>query len=274
MCFLFSLNAQTVNEPKNNPEEWSTPYEPFRIAGNLYYVGTYDLACYLVVTNKGNILINTGLAGSLSLIKRNIEKLGFKYTDIKILLTNQAHFDHAGALADIKMQTGAKLYADVGDAAVLKDGGKSDYELSYLGVAFKPIVPDRLLKDKDIIRLGHTKIIMLHHPGHTKGSCSYLLEVKDSTKTYKVLIANIPTIITDKGFSEIPAYPNIRKDYVYTLQAMKNLEFDIWVAAHASQFDLHTKRKPGDKYNPAAFVDRKGYEAALLKATDAFNNHE
>ncbi|MCH5599480.1 hypothetical protein MKP09_17010 [Niabella ginsengisoli] len=115
---------------------------------------------------------------------------------------------------------------------------------------------------------------MLHHPGHTKGSCSYLLEVKDSTKTYKVLIANIPTIITDKGFSEIPAYPNIRKDYVYTLQAMKNLEFDIWVAAHASQFDLHTKRKPGDKYNPAAFVDRKGYEAALLKATDAFNNHE
>ena len=93
------LYAQKVTEPQNNPADWSKPYEPFRIAGNLYYVGTYDLASYLIVTGRGNILINTGLADSYTTIKKNIEKLGFRYSDIKILLTTQAHFDHLGALA-------------------------------------------------------------------------------------------------------------------------------------------------------------------------------
>ena len=97
-----NLYAQKVTEPKNNPQDWSKPYEPFRIAGNLYYVGTYDLASYLVVTGEGNILINTGLADSYATINKNIEKLGFRYNDIKILLTTQAHFDHLGALAAMK----------------------------------------------------------------------------------------------------------------------------------------------------------------------------
>ena len=254
-----SFYAQTVHEPKNHPAEWSKPYEPFRIAGNLYYIGTYDLASYLIVTSKGNILINTGLADSLPMIKNNIKKLGFKYEDTRILLLTQAHYDHLGAMAAIKKETGAKLYADRADADVLRSGGKSDYEMGKYGVTFKPVNPDYTLKDKDWVTLGDTKLMMLHHPGHTKGSCSYLFETKDSRRGYNVLIANMPTIIVDKKFSEVTAYPGIEKDYEYTLKAMKTLDFDIWVASHASQFGLHEKRKTTDGYNPQQFMNKKEY---------------
>src|ERR1044071_1657413 len=167
------VSAQKINEPKTT-EEWTRSYQPFRIAGNLYYVGTYDLCCYLITTSKGNILINTGLSASITLIKNNIETLGFKFSDIKILLTTQAHYDHMGAMAAIKQQTGAQFMADEKEADVLATGGASDYELSKYGTSFEPVKPDRLLHNNDTIRLGDMSLVMLHHPGHTKGSCSYL----------------------------------------------------------------------------------------------------
>ena len=240
--------------------EWSAPYEPFRIAGNLYYVGTYDLACYLIVTSSGNILINTGLDDSADMITKNIEKLGFKPADIKILLTTQAHYDHLGAMAAIQRLTGAKMMVDRGDSAVVADGGKSDHILDN---SFAPVKVSRVLRDKETIKLGDVSLVMLHHLGHTKGSCSYLFTVRDSSRSYRVLIANMPTIVTSKKFSEETSYPQISSDYAYTLREMKKLKFDLWVASHASQFDLHSKRKPGDKYNPAIFADRKGYDESL-----------
>ena len=243
--------------------EWSKPYQPFRIAGNLYYVGTYDLACYLITTSKGNILINTGLASSAAQIKNNIERLGFKFRDTKILLTTQAHYDHMGAMAAIKKQTGAQLMVDEKDAAVLVDGGSSDYALGGKGSTFKPVKADRLLRDGDTVRLGNMQLVMLHHPGHTEGSCSFLFTAKDEQQSYRVLIANMPTIVTEKPFANITAYPGIAADYAYTLKAMKNISFDIWLASHASQFNMHVKHQPGDAYNPAAFKDREGYDAAL-----------
>ena len=261
--FTSTLHAQKVNEPQNNPADWSKPYEPFRIAGNLYYVGTYDLSAYLIVTNKGNILINTGLANSHSQIKKNIETLGFKFSDIKILLITQAHWDHMGAMAAIKNETGAQFWVDAADAPEVNSGGATDYELSYIGMSFAPIKPDRLLNDKDDIVLGDSKLTILHHPGHTKGSCSYMLNVTDEKRSYKVLIANIPTIITSRKFSEVKEYPNIKEDVANTLHAMKALHFDIWVASHASQFALHQKRKPGGAYKPMIFADREGYDKAL-----------
>src|ERR1700744_5302028 len=110
LVFLsFYTSAQTVVEPVNTHPEWAKAYPPFRIAGNLYYVGTYDLACYLITTPKGNILINTGLAASATIIKESIKSLSFKLADIKILLTTQAHYDHMGAMAEIKKLTGAKM---------------------------------------------------------------------------------------------------------------------------------------------------------------------
>jgi metallo-beta-lactamase class B len=263
---LINATGQVVKEPAEfTTKEWVQPYQPFRIAGNLYYVGTYDLAVYLIATDKGNILINTGLASSLSLIQQNIKTLGFKFEDIKILLTTQVHFDHLGAMAAIKKMTGAKFYADAADADVLKSGGATDYELEKYGVSFEPVQPDSLLKNESNIELGNTKITLLHHPGHTKGSCSYMLEVKDEKRSYTVLIANIPSIIIDGKFSQVKNYPAIEKDYAYTLKAMKKLKFDIWVASHASQFGLHKKHKPGDTYNPLIFGNKKEYLAAIAK---------
>ncbi|HEX7756235.1 MAG TPA: subclass B3 metallo-beta-lactamase [Niabella sp.] len=253
---------------QQTPPEWSKPYPPFRIAGNLYYVGTYDLACYLITTGKGNILINTGLSGSLPVIQKNIETLGFKWTDLKILLTTQVHFDHVGAMAALKKLTRAQLMADAKDAAVLADGGNSDYAFGGKGALFDPVTADRLLQDGDSIVLGETCLTMLHHPGHTKGSCSYLFTTRDEKRTYRVLIANMPTIVTDEKLNAVPGYPNIATDYAYTLKALKELSFDLWLASHASQFDLQKKHPPFSQYNPDAFADRKGYEA-LVNELDA-----
>ena len=115
--------AQHIYEPRICPEVWSKEYEPFRIVGNLYYVGTYDLACYLITTSKGNILINTGLASSASVIKANIVTLGFQVSDTRILLATQARYDHLGAMASLKKATRAVMMVNEKDAAVLNDGG-------------------------------------------------------------------------------------------------------------------------------------------------------
>ncbi|RZL30379.1 MAG: subclass B3 metallo-beta-lactamase [Pedobacter sp.] len=270
LLFLSLSGFAQVKEPLNNPAEWSQKTEPFRIAGNLYYVGTYDLASYLIVTNKGNVLINTGLANSLPIIKENIKTLGFDYKSIKILLLTQAHFDHTGAMAAIKKETGAKLYVDENDADVLRSGGKSDYEFGRLGVTFEPVKPDFLLKDDDKIKLGNTTITMLHHPGHTKGSCSFIFNTSAKNKSYKVLIANMPSIIVDKKFPEVSSYKNIQEDYAETFDSMKKLDFDIWVASHASQFDLHKKHKQGDPYNPKVFMDKKLYFENLQNLENVF----
>ncbi|HNP23231.1 MAG TPA: subclass B3 metallo-beta-lactamase [Panacibacter sp.] len=254
--------AQKVKEPKTTAE-WVTAYQPFCIAGNLYYVGTYDLACFLITTPQGHILINTGLAASASQIRHNIETLGFKFTDIKILLTTQAHYDHLGAMHAIKKSTGAKFMVDEKEADVVATGGSSDYALGKYGTSFEPLKVDRLLHDNDTIKFGGMQLVMLHHPGHTKGSCSFLFTVKDDQRSYRVLIANMPTIVTDKAFADISAYPAIATDYAYTLNAMKSISFDIWLASHAGQFNLHSKHKPGDPYNPTAFFDQQGYDNEL-----------
>ncbi len=270
---LFSAlpaTSQNVKEPKTKAE-WAATYQPFRIAGNLYYVGTYDLACYYITTSKGNILINTGLAASAAQIKRNVETLGFKFTDTKILLTLQAHYDHVGAMDAIKKMTGAKLMVNEKDAEALLSGGKSDYELGQYGVTFKPVKPNHLLHDGDTISLGNTRLFMLHHPGHTKGSASFLITVKDDQRSYRVLIANLPSIISERPFAAITAYPQIASDFEYTLQQLKNISFDIWLSSHASQFNLHKKHQPGDAYNPSAFFDQKGYYAALADLQKAFD---
>jgi len=262
--------AQKINEPQDVNVQWSQPYQPFRIVGNVYYVGTYDLACYLIVTSDGSILINTGLAASSSMITKNIEALGFNVDDIKILLNTQAHYDHVGAMAELQKLTGAKMLVNEKDAKALADGGVSDYELGKYGVTFKPIHVDGKLKNGDTIKLGAMRIVMLHHPGHTKGSSSFLFDVKDENKSYRVLTANMPSIITEEKFSNISAYPDIAGDYAYTLESLKKLKFDLWLSSHASQFGLHAKHKPGDAYNPQAFSDRDGYDKSIRDLEDLY----
>jgi metallo-beta-lactamase class B len=166
-------------------------------------------------------------------------------------------------MAEVKKLTKAKMWVDEKDARVLADGGNSDYYFGGRGPMFLPVKADKLLKDHDTISLGGTKLELLHHPGHTQGSCSFLLTVKDEKRSYTVLIANMPTILPDTKMSGMPGYPNIKQDFGYTLKSMKEVQFDLWVASHASQFEMHKKRKQGDAYNPEAFADRSGYEKGL-----------
>ncbi|HVY73931.1 MAG TPA: subclass B3 metallo-beta-lactamase [Puia sp.] len=258
-CALLISPLCSVAQNPGHPD-WTRSFPAFRIAGNLYYVGSWELGSYLIVTDQGNILINTGVASSASMIKTNIESLGFRLEDTKILLTSQAHNDHVGAMAEIKKLTGAKFFADKGDSAVLADGGRSDYAQAG---NFAPVDVDRYLYDGDTIRLGNMNLIMLHHPGHTKGSCSFIFTVSDDQRSYRVLLANLPTIITEKKFSALTGYPTIASDYAYTLASLRKIRFDIWLTPHASQFDLHKKYKPDDGYRPESFIERKTFNSVI-----------
>ena len=272
ILFISLLASQTRSQdkrPETDPD-WSKPYPAFKIAGNLYYVGTYDLASYLLVTPKGNILINTGLADSYSTIKENIESLGFSFKDTRILLITQAHYDHTGALAQIKKETRAKLFVNGPDADALRTGGRTDYEMGKYGETFSPVSPDKLLHDRSVVKLGNTRLVLLSHPGHTNGTCSYLVDVNEGGKTLRVLIANMPSIIISRKFSEVKDYPNIRRDYAYTFDAMKRLKFDLWVASHASQFNLHELRKPGDPFISAIFGNRKAFFEKLSGLEESY----
>jgi len=262
LCLFFSCRviAQKLIPPPFVLKEWEMENQPFRIVGNLYYVGTYDLACYLITTTKGHILINTGLAGSVGLIKSNVESLGFKFSDIKILLATHAHFDHVAGMADIKEITGARMMIHEKDAQALADGGNSDFIFGSKGSTFKPVKADRLLHDNDTVKLGDMQIVVLHHPGHTQGANSFLFDVRDDKKVYRVLIANMPTMQDQTNLAGMSGYPDIAKDYGYTFDALKKLKFDIWLSSHASQFKLHQKHQPGDAYNPDVFSDRAGYD--------------
>jgi len=261
--------AQKLYSP-NFDSSWVRDQEPFRIAGNLYYVGTYDLASYLFTTPKGHILINTGLPGSDTIIRQHVEALGFKFSDIRILLATHAHFDHVGAMAAIKKATRAKLMIQERDASVMADGGNSDFLFGGRGPMFEPVKVDRLLHDKDIVVLGGTRIEVLHHPGHTKGACSFMVTVKDEVRSYRVLIVNMPSILSETKFPGMPTYPEVGKDYAYTLNEMPKMQFDIWLSSHASQFDLQKKHKPGDGYHPEAFFDRASYDSLIGKLQETY----
>ena len=272
LCVSMLHGAATAQQATPNRPEWLKPYKPFRIAGNLYYVGTYDLCCYLITTPEGHILINTALDSTVGQIQANVESLGFKFKDIKILMTSQAHFDHVGGLAAIQKMTEAKVMIDEQDVTVVADGGNSDYIYGGKGVGslFAPVKVDRKLRDHDIIELGGTSIEMRHHPGHTKGSCSYLLTVKDEHKSYRVLIANIPYMLSEVTLPGMATYPDVGKDFKYTYSAMKKLKFDLWVTAHASQFALHEKHKETDAYNPGAFNDVKDFYDKIDEVQQAY----
>jgi metallo-beta-lactamase class B len=250
---------------QQNPE-WTRPFPAHRIVGNVYYVGTYDLACYLITTPQGNILINTGVEGSAALIKDSIESLGFKLKDTKILLATHAHFDHTAAMAEMKRLTGARFLASDADVPLFEDGGKSDYLFTDAKFKFEPVKVDGRLKDGQKISLGGTELTVYSHPGHTRGSVSYGLTVAENGRNYRVLIANMGSINPGTVLIGNKKYPQIADDYARTFREQKKLECDIFLSSHASQYRLHDKWKPGQAYSPDTFVDPEGYKAAVAKA--------
>ncbi len=240
------------------PADWSRPFPAHRVIGNLYAVGTYDLACFLITSDDGHILINTGLEESAPLIRENVESLGFRLEDIRILLTMQAHYDHTAALAEIKKVTGAKLWATAADAPLLEDGGASDphFQGEY---TFAPVPVDRVLRDGEVIELGKIRLTLVESPGHTPGSATYTMTVSENGRDYRVAIANMGSMNPGLRLSKDPTYPGIAEDFARTFRRQKAMEVDVWVAAHASQYGLHDKYRPGDPYRPETFVDPEGF---------------
>jgi metallo-beta-lactamase class B len=261
MVGVFAFTSPALAQ--DNPE-WTRPFPPFRIIGNLYWVGSYDLATYLVTTSQGNILINTGIGDTAKQIKASVEKLGFKLSDTKILTATHGHWDHVAGLAELKRMTGARLIVSEPDQDLFESGGKADFRFGDTPSArFEAVKVDGTFKDNDTIALGETVLTAHHHPGHTKGATSFTLNVPDGGKTYRVVIANMGSINPGVTVSGMPKYPNIGDDYARTFRAQKDMQIDVWLASHASQFKLHEKYKPGDPFNPDRFVDPQGFKAAV-----------
>lgn len=265
ICLLLASAAPGIAQP----EGWTRPFPGHRVIGNLYAVGTYDLGVFLVTSQEGHILINTGLEDSTPLIRANLASLGFQLEDVKILLTMQAHWDHTAALAEIKRITGARMYATAGDAPVLEDGGFSDPHFGGR-VSFKPVDVDKIIADGEWIELGETRLQVIETPGHTAGSVSYAMQVREGGRDYNVAIANMGTINQGKRLAVNPTYPGVAEDFAETFRKQKAMPIDVWVAAHGSQYGLHGKYEAGQEYSPDTFVDPDGFRAAVERLENLY----
>ena len=243
-------------------EAWTRPFPGHRVIGNLYAVGTYDLAVFLITSDEGHILINTGVEDSTAQIRENIESLGFRLEDVEILLQMQSHWDHTAALAEIKEITGAEMWATAADAPVLEDGGFSDPHFGGRE-SFTPVSVDKIIADGDLIELGTTRLTVIETPGHTAGSSSYAMQVSEGGRDYNVVIANMGTINPGKKLVVDPTYPGVADDFAETFRKQKAWDVDVWVAAHGSQYGLHGKYEAGQDYSPDTFVDPDGFLAAV-----------
>ena len=263
------LALVTLNPAMAQPEGWVRPYPGFQVIGNLYGVGTYDLSVFLITSDEGHILINTGLADSTGMIRENMASLGFRLEDVRILLTQQSHWDHTAALAEIKEIAGAEMWATEDDARVLEDGGFSDPHFGGQ-VSFPPLSVDRIISEGDVIELGDIRLTVYEHPGHTEGSSSYAMTVNENGRDYRVLIANMGTINAGKQLVVDPTYPGVADDFASTYSRQKAMEIDVWVAAHGGQYGLHDKYEPGQPYSPDTFVDPEGFVAAVERLEEIY----
>jgi len=268
-----SVSTQApFKEPPVTNEIWTKPFPAVRIVGNVYYVGTYDLSSYLITTDQGHMLINTGVGSSVPMIRANIESLGFRFDDIELLLATHGHWDHVGGMAAIKRLTGARMLMHEADVPVLEDGGSSDFRFypKGRGTVYESVKVDQALRDGEKVRLGKTELTVHHHPGHTKGATSFTFTVREGGRDYRVGIINTAGINEGVQLLKSPGYPTIVQDYANTIARQKQMTIDVFLSSHAGQFRLHEKYKPGDAYNPSRFVDPEGFRAAVERTEKTY----
>jgi metallo-beta-lactamase class B len=252
-------------------EEWTRPFPPFKIIGNIYWVGSYDLSTYLITTPEGHILINTGVGDTAQKIRAGVEQLGFKMSDVKMITATHGHYDHVAGIADLKKMTGAQVVISEPDKDLIETGGKADFRFGDTPSArFEPVKVDRTFKDGENLVLGGTTLTAHLHAGHTKGATSFTTDVRENGKTYRVIIANMGSINPGVTVTGMPKYPGITQDYARTFMSQKELKIDVWLASHAAQFRLHEKYKPGDPYNPDRFVDPNGFLESVRRLENAY----
>ena len=253
-----------------NPD-WTEPFPPFRVAGNLYYVGSKDLASYLITTPQGHILINSDLEASPPLIRASVEKLGFKFGDIRILLISHAHWDHDGGSAAIKALTGATYMVMDGDVSVVESGGKTDFQYgSQPASLYPPTKVDRVLHDGDEVKLAGVTLVARLTPGHTKGCTTWTMKVADAGRIYDVVIIGSPNVNDGYKLVGNSSYPEIASDYERTFRVLKSLPVDIFLGAHGSYFDLQTKYARLKAGAVTPFVDPAGYKSYITDREEAF----
>lgn len=234
-------------------QNWSLPFEPRKIIGNIYYVGSNLISSFLIVTPKGHILLDTGHAGMLPQVKANIVKLGFQPKDVKFLLNSHAHFDHCGGFAEFKRQTGATVIASKLDGELMMRGGKGDF---YWGddLAYEPVTPDRFVSDGDTVELGGVRLIAHLTPGHTKGCTSWSMRANDGGRDYDVLFLCGLTVSPYKLTNNVQ-YPNIVEDARNTLKRLRTMHADVLLASHGFYFDLEGKVARQKQGNGNPFMD-------------------
>lgn len=279
---MLSIPGYKVNEtklpatstailPVQADPDWTKPFPPFKIAENLYYVGSKGLANYLITTSQGHILINSDLEENVPLLRASVEKLGFKFTDIKILLISHAHWDHNAASDTIKKLTGAKYMVMDADVPVVESGGKTDFQYGNVPTSlYPPTKVDRVLHDGDKVKLGGVVLMAHLTPGHTKGCTTWTMKVQEASKTYSVVIIGSPNVNPGYRLVNNATYPQIAVDYEKMFRVLKSLPCDIFLGAHGNYFDLETKYPRLKEGSIAAFVDPEGYRKYVADKEQAF----
>jgi metallo-beta-lactamase class B len=247
--------------------KWNQPLAPYKVVSNIYYVGTNYLASYLITTPEGDILINPDYEESVPIIRRNVEKLGFHFSDIKIILISHAHDDHAGGCALAKKLTGAKLMVMDADVGVIEHGGAGDFQYT---TRWAPAKVDRILHDGDQVKLGGMVLTPHLTPGHTKGCTTWTMEVKEGGRTLHVVIVGSPNVNPGYKLVNNRRYPQIASDYEKTFRVLKSLPCDVFLGAHGVYYNMDEKMKQMRAGGPNPFVDPEGYRAYVAEREQAF----
>jgi metallo-beta-lactamase class B len=266
LATLCAVLLSVLHVPAQINPEWTTAQKPFHIAGNLYYVGSRDLAAYLVTTPAGNILINANLATSPPQIQAAVEELGFKWADTKILLNSQAHYDHLAGGAEVVRETHAKLMVMAGDAELAESGDAHDFGGPEL-TPYAPVHVSRVLHDGDTVKLGGTVLTAHRTAGHTKGCTTWTMQVHEGGKTWNVVIAGGFAALDSYRLVDMPgkpaSYPGILKDFKDGFALQRQLPVDIFLGAHGLYFDMQAKVKRMATEGPSVWVDPAEYHKLL-----------
>lgn len=270
-CLVLILLLASLSFAQKSEEDRraNTAIEPFRIIGNVYYVGAAEVTSFLITTPKGHFLIDSGYAETVPQIRQNIKTLGFKVEDIKVLLNTQSHFDHAGGLAELKKLTGAKMISSIADKIGLEKGGRDDFTWGDT-YAYDRVVVDKVITNNDTVAYGGVTLKAVLTPGHTKGCTTWLLTVKENGRKYRVVFVGSTSSPGYKFYGNAK-YPNILADYKKTFAVMKKLRPHVFLASHGSFFDLLEKAKllrTAPDTNP--FIDPKGYKTYVAESQKAF----
>ena len=253
--------------------DWTEPAPPFHIAGNLYYVGSKGLASYLITTPRGHILINSDLEASVPLLKDSIAKLGFKITDVKVLLISHAHWDHDAGSAAIKKLTGASYMVMDADVAVVESGGKADFQYSSKPEWLYPATKvDRVLHDGDEVKLGGATLVAHLTPGHTKGCTTWTMKLTERGKVFDVVIIGSPNVNPGYKLVGNELYPEIAQDYQRMFRVLRALPCDFFLGAHGSYFGMDDKYPRMKAGTPSPFIDPDGYKKFVTQKELEFRN--